>query len=756
MEYTTTARAVTFVAVLALTTVTAFRPAGAAETVDSDTLNVAAEFNWTQVGSEFALTYRADKICKFELLVGDGDGWRKSGPDEATMGSFILGPDKISQQIALNGSHNQELLVRGTVFAGAEALAAETLTDAQKRFPLIRATAGRSRNLRNNAVYDRTFDWVLIGPGDGRTRIEPIGPDGAERRFAWESRGKRVTLEFRPLYYQRHKNLPHYEPWTYKVWKGSIAGWCSWWAYRRDFDLPTLEKVVNVLAAQNLADFGYRYIQIDDTFQTSMGMADGWLLWDKKKFPGGAAGAVSTIRAGNFEPGIWVYSAFHDEEAARAHPDWFVRNTNGELFKGPWVGYGLDGNSAEAVAAVVGKTERGFRDLGFRYVKIDSLRHLLYDSYHHAIDHLAAQGAGPADTFRRYLGAARAELGRDIFVLACWGVLPEAIGIADACRLGGDGFGPATLQQYNSWNGIVWRNDPDHCDILPTHKPKEKGNVIEVEDVEACSNDAIQRPCLVSMASGMLMLSDRAEVYSSARNLEGAKRSAPIVFTVPGQLYDFDPRKTDTIIATKRTEIVHGGPPSPIDADQNGEVCVWWMMEIEKAFESWTVLAHFNWEQEELAATTVAMSDLGLRADREFLVYEFWTKEFVGACRESFDVPALEPGGTQIFVLRERLDRPQLLSTSRHITQGAVDLLRVQWDAEQKALTGCSAVVENDRYELVVHVPEGYAVASAAINGSAVEVDQSAVESTVDGSLVRIAALPAATGPMTWTLHFEK
>jgi len=29
------------------------------------------------------------------------------------------------------------------------------------------------QDLRNNAVYDRRWDWVLIGPADGATRIEP-------------------------------------------------------------------------------------------------------------------------------------------------------------------------------------------------------------------------------------------------------------------------------------------------------------------------------------------------------------------------------------------------------------------------------------------------------------------------------------------------------------------------------------------------------------------------------------------------------
>ncbi len=46
----------------------------AEEAVDSGALNVPAEFSWKQVGSEFGLSYRGDKICEFELLVGDGDG----------------------------------------------------------------------------------------------------------------------------------------------------------------------------------------------------------------------------------------------------------------------------------------------------------------------------------------------------------------------------------------------------------------------------------------------------------------------------------------------------------------------------------------------------------------------------------------------------------------------------------------------------------------------------------------------------------
>ena len=43
-----------------------------------------------------------------------------------------------------------------------------------------------------------------------------------------------TTLTFRPRFYQKHRNLAHYQPWTYQVRKDPITGWSSWWAYMRN------------------------------------------------------------------------------------------------------------------------------------------------------------------------------------------------------------------------------------------------------------------------------------------------------------------------------------------------------------------------------------------------------------------------------------------------------------------------------------------------------------------------------------------
>ena len=149
------------------------------------------------------------------------------------------------------------LVFQGTVHGSDESFAAETLSDAQKRFPLVRTSVGQSRNMRNNSIYDRHFDWLLTGPSDGQTTIAPSRKGSGPVDFAVECKGKDFTLVFRPHYYQRHRGLKHFTPWTYKVRQDSITGWCSWWAYMGSFDEKTLKSLLAVWRERHMGDYGY-------------------------------------------------------------------------------------------------------------------------------------------------------------------------------------------------------------------------------------------------------------------------------------------------------------------------------------------------------------------------------------------------------------------------------------------------------------------------------------------------------------------
>src|ERR1019366_4856923 len=97
-----------------------------------------------------------------------------------------------------------------------------------------------------------------------------------------------------------------------------------------------------------------------------------------------------------------------------------------------------------------------------------------------------------------------------------------------------------------------------------------------------------------------------------------------------------------------------------------GEVCPWWMLDINEPFESWTVLTHMNWQKEPLKQEEVKFHDLGL-APATYSVFEFWSKKYLGDFRGSFSANALDPKAVATYSIRRTLDHPQILSTSRHI-----------------------------------------------------------------------------------------
>lgn len=630
----------------------------------------------------------------------------------------------VTQIIRLRASSSAALTLEAVVAASDQAFAAETYGPAQRRFALIRTSSGPDHNLRNDAVYDRAADWLLAFPAG--TVIEPTAAGAAQARFRVTAQRGELRITFQPRYYQKFRHLDFYRPWTYRVWPDSVAGWSSWWAYQDSVSENDVRAVAQ-LFARKLRDFGYTYIQLDDGYHPRDGYPADWLRTNAK-FPSGLAGLASYERGLGLRPAIWENVAISDPELAAAHPDWFLHGPGTSPFSAPWVGYGLNGANPAAEDALIRPVYRALRQMGYQYVKVDTLRHLLYDAGYPSRAGLAAQGSSPEQAFRNVLGAIRQELGPSVYLLACWGVLPEAAGIADGDRLGTDGFGPATLQQYNSFNNVVWRNDPDHVDIGPA------------------GADVI-RPVEVSMAGAQLLLSDPVSVYENDAKLEGARRSAPVLFTLPGQLYDYDPTATRNLAAGLRNSD-GGANPGPVDAEREGAVCPWWLMDLSRPFGNWSVLARLAWPAAgPLPAATVRFADLGLSPDRTYLVYEFWTHRYLGAFRGSFAALAQPVSTARVYAIRPELDRPQIVSTNRHITQGGVDLVRVQWDAASATLSGRSRVVAGDRYVLVLRLPAGFRLLAAEMDGRAAAL--------ASGAGVTEAALtPARSGEIAWNLRF--
>lgn len=702
-----------------------------------------------------SMVYEGDKF--FAAMMGVMPNVTERVTNEATEGC----EPAWTQTVTL--SFPETTTFSATVLGSDQAIAAETRGEAQKRFPLIRTSHGPSQNLRNNAIYDRQQDWMLEVP-EGSKITTVRKPDGTFR-FDLTLTGKSLTLTFRPRYYQRHKGLAYYEPWTYNVYQGSITGWSSWWAYMRNCKEADVDRLLAVWEKYHFADYGYKFIQLDDVFQGEHdrdkqhnpicagyrgGNPSTWLDWRKDLFPGGLNHFVSSTQKAGFKPALWISCCYSYADVAKAHPEWFVTDANGKPHHTPWVGYILNPTDPAIADTFIRPIYRGLRQAGIDYVKIDQLRHMYYDGLNHTPEWLKQHGLTADQVQRAYLKIAREELGKNAFILSCWGVNPAAIGLADACRIGGDGYGPVTLQQYNSWNGLVWRNDPDHCDIKPDKQAAEVGNVKKTATRSSVKADTIVRPALASIAGAMLLLSDRPEIYENPQNTYGLKRVSPVVFTVPGQLYDFDPRKSDWLKSHTQADVKGGAYPTPFDGDQFGDVCPYWLNEFDTNFDHWSVLHRLNWPQKAspaLPAKTIAFADLGLKPNAEYLVYDFWSDKFLGVCKESFSLPELASNSIESWAIREVQGRPQLLSTNRHLSQGCVDVEQLWWESE-KTLSGRSRAIQEEPYTLTFYLPNGTTLASATFDGKPAQTTQ-------EGNLLRLSVTPEKAASYAWSLTFR-
>ncbi len=716
--------------------------AGMAEPSPQAPPNGLATVTWDATRGKLALNYHGMVILDGAVRAEDATGKAVPGFEVKLDPVETRDPkDKVEQRLKLTAAKPQDgvkLVLSATAAGSTEAFPAETAGEAQKRFPVVRNSVGLSRNLRNNALYDRRWDWMLAGAADGTTRVLPkaVGKQGII--FDWQSRGGSLEITFRPRFYQKHRELACYEPWTYQVWKGSVTGYCTWWAYKHDFTQKTLDELVEVFAAKKLPDFGYQYVQLDDTYQTGNGSCpQNWLTWNQK-FPGGPEYALKKIKEAGMKGGIWVHRIHrpndpHVADIGKEHPDWFVKKADGSLFTSNGF-YVLNTRNKEAIDGMVRPIYRGHKQQGWDYVKIDGAGDLLnaYNSKE-CEDHFQKIRSTPSESLRDWDRVAREELGPNVYILNCWGVGSglQVIGLADGCRLAGDGFQPETLANHSTYEGVVWRNDPDHCDILGGWLTDENAMMPVFGSKVPVPVRTIVRPAVCSIAGAVLMVSDKVDVYRDDQNLEGMKRSAPVLPTVPGQLYDPG----------------HGA-------------ATWWLQEVERPFERWTVLSRVQWAQKRESEwkfdlkgapeQEVKFADLGLDPDREYVVCEFWKQRFLGKFKGSFPAPAMDnTNGMDVFAIREVRANPWVVATSRHLSQGGVDLLDERWDVSTGVLAGKSAVVSGDPYVMTVHVPPGFRLKSAQVGGEKVETGD-------HGESATVRIVPSASKTVEWKLAFAK
>lgn len=641
-------------------------------------------------------------------------------PDAFTVKELKEGPDgKVSHLFTVSTPDGRPMNISGIIRAGKESFTCE----ADRRIEgtqVVRHTFGLSHSLLNRAVYDRRSDWLLSADQSytsASLRIVPEVTDSTGITYEVRMTGNEVTFRFRPHYYQRHRGLTYYEPWTYDVWKEPVAGWCSWFAYKTSVTEENVREAADILS-ETMKPYGLEYIQIDDGYQQPGGSPEAWIN-SNNKFPSGLDSLAAYISSRGFKPGIWTNVAVHDSAWAYSHSGWFVRNDDGTPASGRWIGYILNGSDKEMPDSVISPVYSRFRDEGWKYFKLDALRHLLFEGYNSHSGFFSGGSAGREEAFRNVVRRVREETGPDNFLLACWGVLPGVVGLADGCRIGNDGYGYTALAQYNSFNNVVWRNDPDHIELTPQEA---------------------YRSCIATSLTGSLfMVTDKPEVYRTDL-ITPARKSLPVLFTLPGQVFDLDPSRSANIdrVSTEMSgsgeRESDGSRTSPFDL---------FMLELNMPWERWCVLGRLG-DKEDF----ISLTDLGLEQGKEYLLYEFWSDTFLGVVTDTVRFGSIDPRfNCQLFCIRPLQPNPQVLATSRHISCGATDLSAVTWN--KGSLSGTSNIVPGDEYTLIINEPAGYSTPVVTLTGGTLVSDKR------DGTVRRIRMVSPDSKEFSWKIDYK-
>jgi hypothetical protein len=230
--------------------------------------------------------------------------------------------------------------------------------------------------------------------------------------------------------------------------------------------------------------------------------------------------------------------------------------------------------------------------------------------------------------------------------------------LVDAMRIGPDNKadwksllrGPTFGTRHYFLHRRVWYNDPDPVYVRPGI-PLNHAQVI-------CSWVAL---------SGQLNLSSE---------------------WIPGM----PPERLDIL---KRTMPSHSAVARPVDLFDNDLPRLWTVHAPDR-----DVIGVFNWESTD-QEFDCSLRQLGLDPNTEYIGFDYWNNKLSPSLKGGLKV-TVPAESCRILAIRPRAPHPQVISTSRHVTQGMIDLIDEKWTASDRSLTGVSQVVGGDRYELRV------------------------------------------------------
>jgi len=102
------------------------------------------------------------------------------------------------------------------------------------------------------------------------------------------------------------------------------------------------------------------------------------------------------------------------------------------------------------------------------------------------------------------------------------------------------------------------------------------------------------------------------------------------------------------------------------------------LLPVERDWGRWWVAGVINWE-DGTVQTTVRLADLGLPPGR-YHVFHYWRRRYLGVTDDAVVLARHQPHETAVLLFKPVSDRPDLLTTTFHVCQGAVEVTDCRWD----------------------------------------------------------------------------
>ncbi len=554
---------------------------------------------------------------------------------------------------------------------------------------------------RSLFLLDR--DLALTASSDGKAEWQ--------RKDGWSllaqaSSGKSLLrLEIRRRYYRDTLGIEFYKPfrpasyWTTPpvvamTWYG-IEGWKGKPAQRKEWLYPQIDWV-----AEHLLPFAKELVfQLDDNY-----------LFDDDAY---MRDLSDYIRSKGLIPGIW-FTPFGVADAACAerNSSWFLHDAEGRLLKAfGGVNFGDGKSSATAVlntrnpeaveACYAAFWKRASETWNFDFFKIDGQPQVA-DRYRKAKD------GGGAAGYRKGLAIGRTIVGEEKFINGCWGTPLDAVGLVDGSRTGPDtGNHPHAIDvivRWNFLNNICWWCDPDAA-----------ANLFKAD------NARVRLNAQARVLTGQQFLTDDVwtEVNPDCRRTW--QRSFPSLAARPLNLY-------------------------PIESWREYDL---FDLRIARSWGTWDVVGLFNFDGRK-ATRELDLGRLSLDAEQVHL-FEYWSSRYLGRLpAKAVTHRICAPYEGQLFsVVPASLDRPDLISTSRHLSQGGLDVKQLRWikkDDGWIAEGRSSHLVKDDPYQLFF-AANRYRAADCSVSRGTAEV-------VASDALAKIRIDPEQSGEVEWRVAF--